>query len=819
MAQIPSTPSIASLRATTFRLASTPTKQLPHIAPQIAVSLWNCRDVLSVSSDTSKTSNETVTLVHRFRTSLSSLLQDRTVEGRWAAVVLVKAAIEAGGIEFLNKSNAWVRNLLAILKKPDPPTTRNLAVITLTRIYVLTWEYSNLIREITTPTLPMFISSCLSNLEKKHCSASELQTILEAFASLILRHPTIFRTHETQIRSVILQVLSGVSLSSGSGMHYTRNHKHISQRLLVLLHHTAPRQAAGEKWDETLKITISAAHATCELIFRAVAETWVPKADTRPVTHYSTSSLPDPELEDEDAIGLGGWTGIFAGSDRLVTMLGILQMHLETATAGVVTIRLGALVDLIDRMFSVTLPRREASLKFNNEISKEERESMFSILPGIHSSAIELVTTLFERFGVSAMSIVQSLMESIVGVFSAEMPDVNVRTATFRTTKLALELVGPSMPREDVSELAIIMKACCDDLLSVTEKATSIPGTQSNDLSQKQQLTRGDLHLQASKTRTSHPTTLNDLQSAAEALLPVIITKLNPAHVPRKLRVQMERTAILTRHKDALVACVMNPAKKDNGAEYKASLLPFLAREYPETPEVEALLRPRMPPIVTNISQGDQDDFEVDEEGDYGVVGGAQNGATTGDQDVLDDIEPTTGLLNALGENRSLEQVEKADEDLYSASPRKNQEADTDVMTGEQHNAIGTERQTVDQYNKRPAAEPANGETSAKRLRASPIAEALVADSREPVPGPDPVSVQTSVPISVSLEQPTDEAGSSEQIATLPAPPPAALSTDDVGFVGDGGSDGSDFEMPPLTMESDTDPEEEEEEDELGEEG
>ena len=53
--------------------------------------------------------------VHKLKTQLSTLLGGKSPEGRFAAVVLIKAAIEVGGWEVLRGSEPWVRGLLAIL--------------------------------------------------------------------------------------------------------------------------------------------------------------------------------------------------------------------------------------------------------------------------------------------------------------------------------------------------------------------------------------------------------------------------------------------------------------------------------------------------------------------------------------------------------------------------------------------------------------------------------------------------------------------------------------------------------------------------------
>ena len=801
MVQAAFTQSVPALRAISYRISSTPTKLLPQIAPQIAASLWSCKDVISASPESLKAGSDASSLVHRLKTSLSSLLQDRTIEGRWAAVVLVKAAIEAGGVEILSKSNGWVRSLLAILKKPDPPTTRNLVVITLTRIFMLTWDYSNLVREITTPALPAFISSCISNVDNKCCSASELQTVLESFATLIPRHPTVFRTHETQIRSTFMKVLSSASSDVDSEKHYTEHHKYASQRLRVLLHHCAPKQGGSEKRDESLKATVSVAHATCDRLFRSLVESWRPLAGQQQATRGPQLSAGNPEVASEKTIGLADWNGILAG-ERLVTLLQMLNSHLETTTAGTVILRIGLVVDLMTRLLSLTVPFGTNVVKFNNEIPKDEREEMFSILPSIHLATLGLLNTTMARLGSSSFTFAQGVMELVVAVYVAERKDVQTRTATYSTLKAMLELIGPSMAKEEISELTPVIKGCCEDLLPTDEKPTSTASVQANGTQQKQHLPNSDLSLQGSKTQSSHPTILNDLKYAAEALLPVLLTKVNPADMPRKLRTQIERTAVLTKNKDALVACVLNPGRKETGTGVQTSLLPLLAREYPSSYEVEALLRPRMPPVITKARRAKEgDDDRDDEDGEFSVDGSANSQIMDEENDGEEDVEPTAGLLDALDQNGRTGYSREDIQDLHVTSPPP---ADLHLPVPSQ-TPVSALQENVASSTKRAAPESTHEESSAKRTRTSPSAEALGVDSAASLPG---ASARISPPVTVAVEQSFAPQATTEQVAELPG-----HSADQAGVVaarnpGDAGSD-SDFEMPPLTMEPDTDPEDE----------
>ncbi|KAK4543074.1 hypothetical protein LTR36_005851 [Oleoguttula mirabilis] len=806
------TQEVAVLRAATYRLSSTPSKQLPSIAPQIAAQLWTCKDLLSSTADSAKQGNDASTVVHRFKTHLSTLLQDRTVEGRWSAVVLVKATIEAGGIEVLSKSNAWVRNLLGILKKPDPPTTRNLATIALTRIFMLTWEYSSLVREITTPALPTFVATCLSNAENKRCSASELSTVLEAFAVLLPRHPTIFRTNETQIRALLVRILSATPSSPLEGFHYTVAHQAVAQRVLVLLHHCSPKQGSAGKWDETLKAAVTSAHATCDRLFRSLLEDWKSVAGVRPSASPNALLQGEMELESNDQLGLTGWKGVYAGSERLVAHMDMIKTQTNLATAGSVTVRLGMVSDLLTRVLSLRVPYGKHNTKPNIQISTDEREALFSNMPSVHVAALQLINALLHRFGMTVVAVVLPLLSQTTWVFESEKSDVDARAATYTVLTSVLRLQGPSMAREDVADVEAIVRACCQDLLPAGDSTTS----PSNGAPVQQSGATSDLGLQASKAAASAPTLHGDVRAAAEALLPLCISKLDPAYVPGRLRALVERTVVLTQHKDALVACVLNPALKGKASSAQASLLPLLAIQHPDAPEVEALLRPRMPFVRTrNTGHEDEDEADDYNEDDVGVDGhaeedgmdGAAVDATNGAED---DNEPTDGLLSALGQ----QDAPAMGEELYSVSPPETVQATQNSGPGPagaySHAAeLGAEKRRAD-------AAPEH-ERSAKRMQGSPVAESLLPSGAHSLSGPDPTTVQSRVPATVVIEPPQSSYMTapepSQQSITLPAAPAQASASVHSQAAADVGDDDSDFEMPPLTMDA-SDDEEESEDDE-----
>lgn len=757
MAQKPSPQGGAALKQLTFRISSTPVPELPRVAAQVSGSLWACRDLLSYTAPSGKQNSDDGVTVHRFKTQLSTLLQDRTVEGRWSAVVLVKATIEAGGLEVLGKANGWVKSLLGFLKKPDPPTTRSLAVITLVRIFMLTWDHANLVREITTPSLPAFISSCLSNIENKRCSASELQVILEALMTLLPRHPTVFRTHENNIRAILNRIVS--STATPTGQHYLKSHVAAAQKVLVLLHNCAPKQGAPEKWDDTLKSTVAATHATCDRVFRSVIEDWRSVAGVQPsAPTQQLAAAGETEVESPDAIGLSGWKGVHSGSERIISLLGLLQTHLDNATASTAPIRIGLIIDLVTRLLSVTVPTagRQEFVKPNNQVSRDERDAVYNTLPRIHVATIQLLSSILRRFGTALASILPNLKEQLVWVFKAERADEQFRSAAYDILGQILTLVGHTVNRDEIADIAPFIAACCIDLLPEDDRP-HLPTTTNSS-----QKSGNSAALQTEKPPIANAA----LHKAAATLLPIVLSTLSPASFPRKLRASIDRTAILTQNKKALVASVLNSPVNPSGTGAQTSLLPFLARLFPGDAEVEAIIRPRMPVTWTGRRASSEDEEEDEEEDE--------------DEDVNMHDDPNAqsepDLLTALDEHLG-------NDNNNAASPSEQPPTTT----------------TTTSTSKRSAPTPPSPTISAKRLRASPVAETLAAETStaQDLPGPDPVTAAQHVPTTV-VTRSKGKGKAQEPVVTLPAQ--AAPGAGDDGEDGEG--EGSDFEMPPLTMES-----------------
>ncbi|KAK2736369.1 hypothetical protein FQN55_001664 [Onygenales sp. PD_40] len=614
-----------SLRAATHRLTATPVKELPLIAPYLATAFADCGSILSAPQSQKKApgESENALLVQKLKARLTSLLQDKTVEGRWTAVILVKAVIEAGQWEILRGCEGWVRSLLGILGRPDPSSTKKLCLITLTRIFQLTYPYQTLVREITTPSLPSFITSCLNLVSVKQTSGPArqlkrstplLETVLHVFVELLPRHPTIFRPFSSQIHGLILPLVVS-SFTPGS---LSQAGSSLPQQLFISLHQCAPKNTGGEEWLKACRSTISSIHRTGDNLFRAVVEQWE-SVDTslRQISKPRDYNRPVGD-DGPDALGLPGWEGIYAGSERLECLLKLLILFVSMPTSSTVTIPLGSILDLSNRLVLVIAPSLDGA-NLNPQIGREEKESLWAELPKLHLATLELLHTIIERFGFSSVSISQSCLDQTLWTFEAENRNMTLRTRTYRIVAAVLPIIGPSMTKSGVSSLTSVVRSACQDLLPST----------GNDIADTTQPSAGKQATKPNPTTSNVDTFLNRttkhyqtptpsfpaLRAAATSLLPNILTFLPTESIPPTLRTEIDRTAIITKNEAIMIASVLHPVPVTPGRRSTPSIMPFLARSFPETAGVEALLRPRMPVLMgTATSSTEIELADVDEE-------------------------------------------------------------------------------------------------------------------------------------------------------------------------------------------------------------
>jgi len=105
------------LRVLCFKLSSTAPSDLPRLTPTLLRHVSCCQAPLSSPAGNASQADASASsvLVHKLKTQLSSLLNGKSPEVRFAAVVLIKAVVEIGGWEILHGVEPWVRGLLSIL--------------------------------------------------------------------------------------------------------------------------------------------------------------------------------------------------------------------------------------------------------------------------------------------------------------------------------------------------------------------------------------------------------------------------------------------------------------------------------------------------------------------------------------------------------------------------------------------------------------------------------------------------------------------------------------------------------------------------------
>ncbi|KAL2019658.1 hypothetical protein VTK56DRAFT_9277 [Thermocarpiscus australiensis] len=599
------------LRVLCRRLASTPADDLPTLCPLLVNHVLRCGSPLSSSQDAKgkdKTS-ETPMLVHKLKTHITTLLTGKSPPGRFAAVCLVKAVIDVGGWETLRASDPWIRGLIGLLQKPEPLSSKELCIVTLTKIYMLLHGYQTLVREMATPTLPSYVTACLQLIKPPASGrplkvpAAFVDTVACSLSKLVVLYPTTLRPFATQIKAALRAYIAPTSSEPLLVPHSLRES---SRRLFILLSHTAPKNGSSEEWAKAIRSAILDCHATVDQVFRAVVESWESS------TGYRSQQVRigvDPSGGGDSAEELPPWTGVQAGAERLVGLLEYLAEFLNNETKSPVTVPLGELLDLTARITLVTppSPASEDSIETNPAIGRDEKAELWSVLPDIHIAVLRLHRALIRRLRENALPLATDILDQMVRVFNASRHIPSLRETSYILAKQLLNLCGPTLPKLSVDSLTPLIHASCQDMLLATghleakppQEPPSTNGTKQQQQQQQQQkptTTNADAFLtnptttttSTTKKPTPFPALPPSLTDSATSLLPTLLSHLPQSHLAPETRGLLDRTAILARDKAAMVASVLHPYRDSRG-RYYASILPFLARQFPREQELEVL--------------------------------------------------------------------------------------------------------------------------------------------------------------------------------------------------------------------------------------
>ncbi|KAI1414676.1 hypothetical protein F5Y13DRAFT_197221 [Hypoxylon sp. FL1857] len=616
------------LRNLCRRLTATKAEQLPALLPSLLKDLLRCQEPLSKPQEAkgSESSSESAMLVHKLKTQISALLNSRTTQGRFVGVALVKAVIETGGWECLRTSGPWVSGLLTVLQRKDPAVVKELCIVTIVKIYSLMHAYPTLVREIVTPTLTTFASACLQILKPPVSSKavktpnSLVEAILEAFSTLIPLFPTTLRQSSSKIRA---ETRSCIAPTISDGAIVPSSLQASSRRLAIRLHMTAAKGGDSTEWAKHLDGLIKTFHSTADQVFRAVHESWESTSG-----HIPGATLQQVDFDKEPQGGstspdqLPPWTGIYAGSERMIGLLDFIGDYLRCRTKVAVTIPVSAIVDIVTRISSIMPPtpgrEKSASVQMNPAVGREERDELWAVFPDVQLAAIRLLYTMIQRLGRNFLPIAQESLEQLLRMFESSYRLPEIRTMTFLLTNEILHLSGPTMAKLTVESLNLVTKACCRDLLGAEghlKRPKQSASAAQDGLKTKSIAQNADAFLSNKAEDESISVALSaDHISAVAALLTTLFSHVPQQHLPSSLRAQMLRTAILSQNRDAQVASVLHPARDKSGRTPQI-ILPYLTRQFPHDESVE-ILRFNFRPMATGFRNDimDIDDGPLEDE-------------------------------------------------------------------------------------------------------------------------------------------------------------------------------------------------------------
>ncbi|KAF2457062.1 hypothetical protein BDY21DRAFT_344802 [Lineolata rhizophorae] len=511
-----------------------------------------------------------------------------------------------------------------------------------------------------------------------------LPVVLDSFTQLLPFRPGPFRLYLSQIRELLASVIGWTAPAPAT----TKSALPIppitplpadttrrAARLLTQLHVCSPNNGAALEWETTIRQVISATHLTADKLFRAVKEdrksVWDDDVSTRDM---KTGGL---KPDHADTLGLPNWSGFPGGTDRIVALIELLSAFLGTGVTYVpVKMPIGLLADLVKRILCFLPPPppsraktndswNRSRLQYRQEISAEERAELFMIaLPRIHVAVLRLVRDMLKRFGPAIMGLIGPWLDMVVGVFEAEAHVPAVRGCVYEVVEEMARMVGSGLTEDAVSSLEPVMNACAEEVLTQepngSDKAPAVVTATENKVNGSQQTgstsksgkkgknqskqTSGaaginvDALLPASSASSkASPPPISPTCSAARALLPILLAYLPARHISLSIRAALDRAAILTASKDALLASVINPPVNEG----TNSTMPFLARLYGEDMDVEGVVRARLvgigcaqlrTPLDVNVEQ--EQNTTEDAEG-----GASEKGMTTTADNMNVDVE------------------------------------------------------------------------------------------------------------------------------------------------------------------------------------
>lgn len=479
-----------------------------------------------------------------------------------------------------------------------------------------------MVREIATPTLRDFVTACLQILKSPASSKAGqpplrlVETIANALSAITPLYPTTLRPFGAQVKAAYRVYLAPTASDKLAVPQALRT---ASRQLLVVQHYTTPKNGNADEWIKTIAGFLNSSHATADQVFRAVQESWESNSGyTRKAVDYDE----DPQGGSDSADEFPPWTGVSSGAERLVGLLETIAESLRCPTKTPVAIPVSSLLDLTARISMVLPPKKgprgQDETQLNSAIGREEKDELWSALPDVHIATIDLLTALIRRLEDGTVTIAADVLLQAVRIIEANQYIPLVRERGYVLLRELLLVHGPTMPKFSVNSLDRIVQGCCRDLLLSSGHAVSkLPAGNdaqkqggNNKPSSAKASSNADAYLSTQDKANSAASDLSATHiEAASALLETLLSHLPQQHLKQTLRALIDRTAVLSHNRDAMMSSVLNPYRTHTGKAL-ASVFPFLARDFPRDQAVEVLrsnLRTGSGPSVIDAEGGDDE--------------------------------------------------------------------------------------------------------------------------------------------------------------------------------------------------------------------
>ena len=510
---------------------------------------------------------------------------------------------------------------------------------------MLTQEHQSLIREITTPSIPPFILSCLNLItitgstkesRKLDVTSPLLDTVLQVLIKLIPSHPSSLRPFVPQIRSLLASSLAPVPSDHTSeiesrvaGACPSEAAVFLAQNLFALLPQCAPKNTSNEEYSKYLRAILDQIHRTADYVFRAILEDRISSTRTSTVSASLSDYGDIVNDEIDDILDLSGWRGIEAGCERLEGLLSLLQGFIAVKNCSAYTLPVGSILSTLERLFNVLVPTKSdhqkpsSQTRWNPEVGRDEREGMWLKLPSIHVAAMAVLSTLIDRLDIISIGILPGLLEQVLWVLRHEKDRQSLRRSVYGIVSQIFGIIGPSLSQSTVSSITPLVRALCKDLLpEEARREISFNSTSNGSKMVSSNTSNADSYLKLDNLANKQLEAHSDLEVAAASLLSSILSNIPTTLLSVPVRNLIDRTAILTNNQRAMLASVLNPESVVKG-KHSSSILPFFARAAATSLEAEAVIRPRMP--VLQQPKVDRDSIDVEEEEDIDMTATYEN--------------------------------------------------------------------------------------------------------------------------------------------------------------------------------------------------